>query len=526
MAPHISSAPKAHDNSEHISGINLQTDPYLSHQMLMRKSIGLMLVSLWFGILSEALGQQHGARPNVVFIFVDDLRPELGCYGNLIIKTPNIDRLASQALVFKNHYVQVPTCGASRFSLLTGVFPRTRAHLRNDAIERFISPRPHGDRPETFVHHLKRNGYHTVGIGKISHSADGLLYPYTGDPEGAPRELPHSWSELLFSSGKWGTGWNAFFGYADGSNRQSEEGNVRPYENSPVDDDGYVDGLTASLAVDKLHELATKEEPFFLGVGFFKPHLPFNAPRKYWDLYDESKLPVTTSPDLPRDVNAASFHNSGEFNSYRAGEEKPSLAQPVSDGYARRLVHAYYASVSYVDAQIGRVLDALESNGLSENTIVVVWSDHGWHLGDHRVWGKHTLSDVALRSPLIIRMPGMKKPGRAIENIVSSVDVYPSLMELCNVDVPYAMDGHSFSALFSGAKKFEHPAFSYFDNGISMRTGRYRLTHYFRDAQPVTELYDHKKDPAENVNIADDHPRAVDRLMIEWRKGDTGLYRD
>lgn len=488
------------------------------------KNIRLVFVILLCAILTQAVGQQLPPKPNVVFIFVDDLRPELGCYGNPTIKTPNLDKLASHALVFKNHYVQVPTCGASRFSLLTGLFPKTRAHLRNDAIERFISPLQQGDRPETFIHHLKRNGYHTAGIGKISHSADGLLYPYTCDPEGAARELPHSWSELLFNPAQWGTGWNAFFGYADGSNRQSENGDVKPFENSPVDDDGYVDGVTASLAVEKVKELAAKQQPFFLGVGFFKPHLPFTAPQKYWDLYDESKLPVTSSRDLPDRVNAASFHNSSEFNSYRAGEERPSLEKPVSDAYARKLIHAYYASVSYVDAQIGKLLDALESNGLSRNTIIVVWGDHGWHLGDHRVWGKHTLSEVALRSPLIIRMPGMKKAGRSIENIVSSVDIYPSLMELCNVDLPYAMNGHSFSRLFFGAKDFDHPAFSYFNNGISMRTDRYRLTHYFRDAQPVTELYDHKKDPAENLNVADEHPRVVDRLMIEWRKGDTGLY--
>lgn len=487
------------------------------------KDTRFLLALFFIGILFEVAAQQLPTKPNIVFIFVDDLRPELGCYGNALIKTPNLDKLASQSLVFRNHFVQVPTCGASRFSLLTGLLPRTRAHLRNDAIERYISSQPETERPETFIHHLRRNGYYTVGIGKISHSADGLLYPYTGDPEGARRELPHSWDELLFNSGKWQTGWNAFFGYADGSNRQSRGGNVRPYEDSTVTDEGYVDALTASLAVEQLKQLATKQTPFFLGVGFFKPHLPFNAPRKYWDLYDESTLPVSTS-DLPDDVNSASFHNSGEFNSYRRGEEKPSLSQPVSEAYARRLVHAYYASVSYVDAQIGKVLDALKESGLSENTVVVVWSDHGWHLGDHRVWGKHTLSDIALRSPLIVRVPGMKNPGRTVENIVSSVDIYPSLMELCNVSIPFTTDGHSFAGLFNRARRFDHPAFSYFNNGISMRTNRYRLTHYFRKEQPVTELYDHMKDPAEKFNVAHENPALVRRLLIQWRKGNTGLY--
>lgn len=170
-------------------------------------------------------------------------------------------------------------------------------------------------------------------------------------------------------------------------------------------------------------------------------------------------------------------------------------------------------------------MEALERNGLSENTIVVVWSDHGWHLGDHRVWGKHTLSDIALRSPLIIRMPGMKRPGRSIESIVSTVDIYPSLMDLCTVPMAVKSDGHSFAGIFSGSQRFDHPAFSFFNSGISIRTNRYRLTRYFRDAQPVTELYDHKKDPSEEFNIAGDNSPLVDHLISQWRGGDTGLYR-
>ncbi|MEX2232481.1 MAG: sulfatase [Cyclobacteriaceae bacterium] len=479
----------------------------------------------FFFPLFDISAQNVSARSNVLFIFVDDLRPELGCYGNSIIKTPNLDKLASRSVVFKNHYVQVPTCGASRFSLLTGLFPRSRAHLRNDAIERFISNQPEAEHPETFIHHLRRNGYYTVGIGKISHSADGLLYAYTGDPAGAKRELPHSWDELLFNAGKWATGWNAFFGYADGSNRQSLDGKVRPYENADVPDEDYVDGLTANLAVTKLAELAGKQSPFFLGVGFFKPHLPFNAPKKYWDLYDEAKLPVTHSRNLPVNSNAASFHNSGEFNSYRSGEEKPSLSSPVSDNYARKLTHAYYASVSYVDAQIGKVLETLKDTGLAENTIVVVWGDHGWHLGDHRVWGKHTLSERALKSPLIVKVPGIRE-GRVVRNIVSSVDIYPTLMELCKVPVSHPVDGKSFAGLFSGLDSFDHPSFSYYNNGITMRTERYRITRYFRVDEPLIELYDHQKDPEENFNVAAGHPAVIKRLMRQWENGDTGLYRE
>lgn len=466
-------------------------------------------------------------HPNVLFIFVDDLRPETGIYGNRIVKTPHLDRLGSQSRVFLNHYVQVPTCGASRFSLLTGISPRNRAQLMNDAIERFLSPRPEGDAPETFIHHLRRNGYHTVGIGKISHSADGLLYPYNGDPKGAKRELPHSWDELLFDAGRWETGWNAFFGYADGSNRQSMNGQVKPYERANVDDTGYVDGLTANLVEDKLKQLAQSKKRFFLGVGFFKPHLPFTAPARYWDLYDSVPASLSSSPGLPTDVNIASLHNSAEFNSYKLGDEHPSLSQPASAEYARKLTQAYYASVSYVDAQIGKVLGALEENGLADNTIIVVWGDHGWHLGDHRVWGKHTLSEVALRSPLMIKVPGMKDPGRKTTAIVSSVDIYPTLMELCGVEMPDTTDGKSFTQLITNAETTDsdETAYSYFNNGITLRTPQFRLTRYFRKEEPVIELYDHKNDPYENHNVASRYPEIVRTLLTLLEKGNTGLFK-
>lgn len=480
-----------------------------------------MFLLFFCALAFAAEAQTPGKRKNVLFIFVDDLRPELGCYGNPIIRTPNIDKLASGSFVFLNHYVQVPTCGASRYSMLTGMLPRFRGQLTNEAFVRYLSEKPEEERPETFIHNLRRNGYRTAGIGKISHSADGKVYAYTGDPTHAPRELPHSWDELLFNPGQWKTGWNAFFGYADGSNRQSMKGKVKPYEKGDVGDDGYRDGLTADLAVKELAQLARRGEPFFLGVGFFKPHLPFNSPAAYWDLYDESVLPLTLSPDLPADVNTASFHNSGEFNSYKSGVEKPSLTDPVSEAYARKLTHAYYAAVSYTDAQVGKVLRALEESGEAANTIVVLWGDHGWHLGDHRVWNKHTLSDCALRSPLIIRVPGMQ--GGRVESIVSSVDIYPTLMELCGLAMPYGADGHSVVPLLQGEAD-DRAAYSYFNNGVTVRTSRYRLTRYFRKQEPVVELYDHKQDPHENRNIAGRRKHLVKKLVPLLVRGNTGLY--
>lgn len=478
---------------------------------------------VFFAILAlESSGQE---RPNVVFIAVDDLRPELGCYGNDVVISPNLDQLASQGTVFREHFVTVPTCGASRYSLLTGRLPRVRQELSNAIFEtRSGQHANEAAAPESFVEHLRRNGYYTVGIGKISHSADGRIYGYT-EPVGDELELPSSWDEMLFDAGQWETGWNAFFAYADGSNRNGRDSKVKPYESGQVDDRGYPDGLTADLAVKKLGELAGKEKPFFLGVGFFKPHLPFNAPEKYWNLYDRETIPLTPSPGIPENVHPSSLHESGEFNRYSLGEERASLERPVSDAYARKLKHAYFASVSYVDAQIGKVLDRLRELGLEENTIVIVWGDHGWHLGDDRVWGKHTIFDWSLRSPLIIRTPDGKK-GAYANHVVGSVDIYPTLMELCGINTPQGTDGASFARLLKrpGSKRWKNVAYSYYRNGITVRTPRYRLTRYFRKEQPVIELYDHRNDPFEKKNVAEMHPEVVRKLMPLLEDGNTGLY--
>lgn len=465
------------------------------------------------------------AHPNVLFIMVDDLRPDLGCYGNKIIQSPHIDHLASEGVLFQKQYAVIPTCGASRCAILTGLLPRTRAALSNEACVTFITKTPQTNEPKTFISNLKQHGYYTVGIGKISHYPDGYVYPYTA-PKSDELELPHSWDEMLFNPGKWGTGWNAFFGYANGTNRNDLHKVVKPYEEAAVNDEGYPDGLTADLAVKTMKRLAQKDQPFFLAVGFFKPHLPFNAPKKYWDLYDESKIKLTPSPGIPRHVNKASLNGSAEFNQYKLGDEHPTLDHPVSDGYARKLRHAYYAAVSYSDAQVGKVLDELKRLGLEKNTIIILWSDHGWHLGDDRVWGKHTLFEYATRSVLVIKTPGMTE-GKTCNQVVSAVDIYPTLMQLCHVSVPVqGVDGTSFAELLSrpGDNQWKSEAFSYFNNGISLRTDRYRFTKYFRNQQPVLELYDHKTDPYENNNIAATHPEIVKKLEKIWDKGNTGLY--
>ena len=436
--------------------------------------------------------EQNKVPPNVLFICVDDLRPELGCYGNEQIVSPNLDKLAEQGCLFTNHFVTTPTCGASRYSMLTGLLPRSAVEISNEAISELISNQPEGDTPESFIHHLKRSGYYTVGIGKISHYPEGLIYGYNKTPSDK-YELPYSWNEMLLDPGPWKTGWNAFFAYSDGSNRNVRKGMVKPYESAELEDEGYPDGL-----------------------------------KKYWDLYEETDIPVSPSNFLPANINRASLHSSGEFNSYKLGEEKPSLNCSVSDDYARTLRHAYFACVSYIDAQVGKVLVELERLGLAENTVVVVWGDHGWHLGDHLVWGKHTIFDRALKSALIIRTPEMKNRGIARDEVVSSIDIYPTLMDLCGIDNAPRTDGRSLGVLLqkNDQVQWENRAYSYFRKGISVRTERYRFTKYFRDEEPVIELYDHLSDPNENKNIAKENPALVEKLMPVLEKGNTGLYRD
>lgn len=462
-------------------------------------------------------------KPNILFIAVDDLRTELGVY-NSIAKSPNMDALARTGSYFTRHYVQVPTCGASRHALLTGMRPWKPIHLSNQAIEKEISDKPERATPETFIHKFKKEGYHTVGIGKISHSADGLVYGYE-EPVSNQRELPYSWSELLFDPGQWETGWNAFFAYANGENRQSLKKQVKPYEEGDVDDDGYPDGLTTKLALAKLQELKNKEEPFFMGVGYFKPHLPFNAPKKYWDLYDRDRIPLSPYPKIPENIHLKSLHGSGEFNQYALGEEKAGLSKVVSDAYAKKLRHAYLASISYIDAQIGRLWKELKTLELDKNTIIVIWGDHGWHLGDQRVWGKHTLFENALKSTLIIKSPYLEHENKKVNHIVETVDIYPTLLELCDLKVKHSIDGESFvRAMESVQKPSNGVAYGYFKNGITLRTDSYRLTQYYREEKPTIELYDHIQDPEESRNIAKDNTEIVQELMPILEQGNTGLY--
>jgi arylsulfatase A-like enzyme len=445
-------------------------------------------------------------KPNILFIAVDDLRPELGCYGRDWIKSPNIDRIARQGITFDRAYCQQAVCSPSRTSLLTGTRPDTTkvwdliTHFR-DALPTVV----------TLPQHFKQNGYFVQGMGKIYHP--GL------DDE-------RSWSV------PWQTA-DAAPTYAKvKSPTVKDEDEVKTkggpaFESADVPDNFYKDGMVADMAVKTLDDLAKKSDPFFFAVGFAKPHLPFVAPKKYWDLYDPATIKLAPNPYHPKDAPDYALAGTSELRNYVGipGEG------PIPDPLARQLKHGYYAAVSYTDAQIGKVLHELDRLGWTKNTIIVLWGDHGWKLGEHGEWAKHTNVENDTNAPLLLSVPGMKNAGAHSNALVEFVDVYPTLSELAGLPLPAHLEGVSFRPLLDAPNRpWKSAAFSQYPRGkklmgYSMRTDRYRLTVWLGRSDhshvDAIELYDHQADPQENVNIAKLPANAdlVKGLMEQWRKG-------
>ena len=446
---------------------------------------------------------QKNEQPNILFIAIDDLRPQLNCYGETYMHTPNLDQLAGEGRLFNNHYVQVPTCGASRYSMLLGQYPQYKKYLSNNVFRDDLAE----DEQAGFVplpKVFKNEGYYTAALGKVSHYVDGKIYTYDGKGDGRP-EMPESWDYEWGPIGQWGTAWNAFFAYANGKNRNDLKRQVGATEFIAEKDEDLPDGLIAAKAMTELNKLKNQEQPFFLAVGFFKPHLPFVAPKKYWELYNDIEIPLSPNPEMPENVFPNAVQSSGEmFGNYRQQPEKGGRGIRVSDEYAKHLRRSYAAAVSYTDAQVGKLLATLKATGLDKNTIVVIWGDHGWHLGDHTVWGKHTLFERALRSAFIIKTPKMPNAGKANDAIVESVDIYPTLLALANIQAPNTYAGESLVPLLKNPNNsLEKPALSFWRNGYSMRTAKYRLTKYKEGTTIHTSLYDHTKDKYEINNVAD-----------------------
>lgn len=445
-----------------------------------------LLLTLSAPALAEGAATTSANPPNVLFLAIDDLRPELSAYGADHMHTPAIDRLASTGVTFVRAYANVPVCGASRASMLTGLRPTP---------ERFTTfyTRAEEDVPgiPTVGAWFRAAGYTTVSLGKIFHHSD--------DSEAA-------WSEPAWDpendSLPGYRGWRNYLVEDNIREDMKKDGRPPAFEAPDVPDDAYFDGKVAARAIEYLQRFADRNEPFFLAVGFVKPHLPFNAPRRYWSLYPEETLPERVSQPFPETAPNQAWHNWGELRRY---DGVPAADEPVPEELARTLVQGYRAAASYSDAQVGRLLDELDRLGLADDTIVVLWGDHGFSLGEHGLWVKHSPFELANRVPLIVRAPGAA-PGRRY-GLVESIDIYPTLVDLAGLAAPGHLQGRSLvPALNDPTAGLKQAVFTRWKNSDTIRTDRYHYTEWRNPAGKVIArmLYDHRNDPGERLNVSED----------------------
>ncbi len=462
-----------------------------------RRALGAAVL-VWFALLAPVL-LAAGPAYNVLFIAVDDLRPELGCYGHPTVKSPNIDRLASQGLRFNRAYCQEALCNPSRASMLTGLRPETLGVF--DLVTHFRDRKPE---VVTLPQLFKKSGYTSISVGKIFHTTNGnhddneswSEPPWRG-PAGQPEEADGPAPAKAKGKKK-----------KAAKGASADHSNTPPYANPDCDDDGLLDGKIATQAISVLNRI--KDQPFFLGVGFHKPHLPFVSPKKYWALYEPGKIKTAPNSLPPKDAPEFASNDSSELRRYKG---IPS-GGPIPDELAPGLIHAYYACVSYTDSQVGRVLEELDRLGLRKKTIVVFWGDHGYQLGEHGTWTKRTNWEIATRAPLLISIPGQKTSGSVTEALVEFVDIYPTLAELCRLKAPADLEGTSLRPLIDDPRRaWKTAAFSIYPKripgagegfGRAMRTQRHRLVEWSSNDGAFTarELYDEQADPGENVNVA------------------------
>ena len=493
--------------------------------------------------LTGCVGITHAnripARPNVLFLAVDDLKPMLGCYGDPLIKTPNIDRVASRGMMFGNNHCQQAVCGPSRASLLTGMRPDQTQVWDLKTLIRDINPDV-----VTLPQHFKNNGYQSIGMGKIF------------DPrsvQGTALDDPASWSAPYFHPH---ADAESERGYRDSQvvkrlrelTAQAKVNGIKGYKNImkhigylpateciDVPDDAYYDGKLATHAVKTLNQLSKNDTPFFMAVGFKKPHLPFVAPKKYWDMYQREEMQLTRWQKMPQSAPTIGFQDSWELKSTYDVAREGRQPQDVQ----RRMIHGYHACVSYIDTQVGKVLDALDASGKADNTMIILWGDHGWHLGDHGMWCKHTNFEQATRSPMIISAPWISQKGTRTQMPTEFVDIYPTLCDLTGLPKPAHLAGDSLLPVLNDpTKTIKQAAISQFSRwsddkkpvmGYALRTKRYRYIEwvqkpYRKGAKSgkviAHELYDYQVDPDETCSFTDDpaYAQVIGEMQVLARK--------
>ena len=472
--------------------------------MSRRISLHILLALVFLAFTRQAGAAQErvtpAKRPNVLLLCIDDLRPELGCYGKDHIRSPNIDKLAERGRVFRRHYVQAPTCGASRFTLLTGCY----GAAGNGALfqrGRKLKSAP-ATVPPSMPAWFRQHGYVTVSVGKVSHHPGGRGGRNWDDP--AELEMPLSWDRHLLPAGPWQHPRGAMHGLAHGEIRV-KAGDMDLFQSVEGPDSIYPDGLTTDEALRQLDTLGRDStKPFFLAVGIIRPHLPFGAPAKYFEPYRNAQLPAIAHPENPQ--GKTTWHGSGEFMKYNRWGRNPNKDAE----FALEVRRHYAACVSYADAQVGRVMARLAKLGLQHKTIVVLWGDHGWHLGEHAIWGKHALFEESLHSPLIIHYPGMSKRGAPTQAMVETLDIFPTLCDLAGLKVPAGIQGVSLRPILETPNAPGHAAISYAGKAQTVLTDNYRLIAH-RDGH--MELYDHRSPEKETRNVATEHPKQVQKLL-------------
>jgi iduronate 2-sulfatase len=452
------------------------------------------LLALLLAVLPATIHAE--SKTNVLFLICDDLNCDIGCYGHPLVKTPNIDRLAKRGVRFAQTYCQYPLCGPSRASFMAGMYPDQTLVRRNA-----IYIREHVPNVKTMSQMFRDAGYFATRIGKIYHynvpkhiGTGGHDDPYSWNRTFNPRGRDVDDEDLIFSLRKGSFGGTLSWLAAEGTDAEQ------------------TDGIAAAEAVKTLQYHAKTKSPFFLAVGLYRPHTPYVAPKKYFDMYPLDKINVPTIPKgyletIPKPARASVNRKKDQVN--------------LPDKLARQAIQAYYASITFADAQLGMILEALDDTQLSKNTVVVFTSDHGYHMGEHGHYQKTTLFENADRVPLIISAPGAKANGKTAHTPSEMVDFYPTLAELCGLKPPASAAGVSLASVLDDASTIvRDSAFTQYGTGYSIRTARYRYTEWGENGAAGNELYDHENDAAEMKNLAnvEQHKKLVDDLSALLRK--------